>query len=156
MEFKRKSVIDLYLAGKIHSEITRELKRLNVNKVFVYRTIKRYEETGSIAKRHAGGHKKTATSSEIISMVRKRIEQNPNLSSRKMATEFNISARSMQRILKNKLGLEARKIQGTKNPTSEQNSVGSNETSTSSAMEQNNKTNSFPDSFQCVLQPSQD
>ena len=50
MYFKRNSVIALYLAGNSQPAIVRELKHLKVNKVFVYRTITRYN-TGSIAKR---------------------------------------------------------------------------------------------------------
>lgn len=49
MEFKRNSVIALYLAGKLQPAIVRELSHLKVNKMFVYRTIKRYNDTGSIA-----------------------------------------------------------------------------------------------------------
>jgi len=60
MEFKRNSVIALYLAGKSQPAIVRKLKNLKVNKVFVYRTISRYNDPGSIEKRHGSGHQKTA------------------------------------------------------------------------------------------------
>ena len=58
MEFKRDSVIALYLAGKPQVAIVSALQHLNVNKSFVSRTIARYRDTGSVAKRHGGGHKK--------------------------------------------------------------------------------------------------
>ena len=58
MEFKRNSVIALYLSGKSQPAIVRELSHLKVNKMFVYRTIKRYNDTGSIAKRYGGGPKR--------------------------------------------------------------------------------------------------
>ena len=49
MEFKRDSVISLYLAGKPQVAIVRALQHLNVNKSFVSRTIARYRDTGSVA-----------------------------------------------------------------------------------------------------------
>ena len=49
MEFKRNSVISLYLAGKPQVAIFRALQHLNVNKYFVACTIARYRDTGSVA-----------------------------------------------------------------------------------------------------------
>ena len=80
MELKRNSVIALYLSGKSQPAIVRELSHLKVNKMFVYRTIKRYNDTGSIAKRYGGGRKKTATSPERVQKVMARREQNPRRS----------------------------------------------------------------------------
>lgn len=57
MEFKRNRVIALHSAGKCQKDIIRELK---VKRNFVYRAIKRYNDTGSIARRHGGGPGKTA------------------------------------------------------------------------------------------------
>ena len=48
MEFKRDSVISLYLAGKPQVAMVRALQHLNVNKS---RTIARYRDTGSVARR---------------------------------------------------------------------------------------------------------
>lgn len=75
MDLKRNSVIVLYLAGKSQSAIVNELRNLRVNKMFVYRTIKRYNDTASIKKRHGGGHKKTATSAEVVKNVKARIQR---------------------------------------------------------------------------------
>ena len=47
MEFKRDSVIALYLAGKPQVDIARGRQHLNVNKSIVSRTISRYRDTGS-------------------------------------------------------------------------------------------------------------
>lgn len=142
------------MAGKSKSEIVKQLKHLDVNKLLVYRSIKRYEETGSIAKRKGSGAKRTVTTPELISMVRKRIQENPNFSSRQMSIEFNMSRQSMQRILKNELGLKAQKIQETKNLTTKQKSRinESAKTSTSSTVKQNIKIDSHSNSFQ----PSED
>lgn len=111
MEFKRNSVIALCLTGKSQPAIVRELEHLKVNKMFVYRTISRYNETGSISKRCGGDAKKTATSSKVIRSVKARIERNPRRSGRKMASELNISRERVQHILKNELGLKALKFQ---------------------------------------------
>lgn len=94
MEFKYGSVIALYLAGKSQKAIVSQLQHLNVNKTFVHRTIKRYNDTGSIEKRYGAGRKKTTTSREMVKKVRKRIERNSRHSGRKMAAELKISARS--------------------------------------------------------------
>lgn len=117
MEFKRNSVIALHLAGKSQPEIVRQLKHLKVNRMFVHRTINRYNDTGSIAKRHGGGPKRTATSPEMIQEVMKRIEQNPHSSGRQMAHELNISPERMHHILRNELGLKASRCQKAHNPT---------------------------------------
>lgn len=111
MEFKRDSVIALYLAGKPQVAIVRALQHLNVNKSFVSRTIARYRDTGSVAPRPKSGRKKTATSAEMVRKVKKRIERNPRRSGRKMARELKISQGSIRNILKNELKLKALKFQ---------------------------------------------
>lgn len=123
MEFKRNSVIALYLAGKSQPAIVRELQHLKVNKIFVYRTITRYNDTGSIAKRHGGGPKKTATTQENIRNVKARIERNPRRSGRKMAAELKISQRSIRRILQNELKVKSYKFQKVHEITDEQKKV---------------------------------
>ena len=95
MEFKCKSVLALYLAGKSQPAIVRELSHLKVNKMFVYRTINRFNSTGSIAKRYGGGPKKTATTPAMVWKVKARIERNPRRSGRQMAKELKISQRSI-------------------------------------------------------------
>lgn len=111
MEFKRNSVIALYLAGKSQPTIVRELRHLNVNKVFVYRTIIRYNDTGSIAKRNNGGARRTVTSPEMVRKVKKRIQRNPKQSAEKLARDLNVSASSVRRMLKIDLQLKPYKIQ---------------------------------------------
>ena len=58
MEFKRDSVIALYLAGKPHLAIAGPLQHSNVNKSFVSRSIARYHNAGSVASRLKSGRKK--------------------------------------------------------------------------------------------------
>lgn len=111
MEFKRDRVIALHLDGNSPPEIVRQLEHLQVNRMFVHRTINRYNDTGSTAKRHGGGHKRTATSREMIDKAKALIVENPNLSARKIAAKLNISTERTQRILKDHLGLRAQKNQ---------------------------------------------
>ncbi|XP_033213937.1 uncharacterized protein LOC117171001 [Belonocnema kinseyi] len=110
MDFKRNSVIALYLTGKSQPAIVRELNHFKANKVFVYRTITRYNNTGSIAKRHGGCHQKTATSREMVQKVKKRLERNPRRSANQMAKELKISDRSIRLIQKNDLKVKSYKI----------------------------------------------
>lgn len=111
MEFKRDRVIALHLEGNSPPEIVRQLEHLQVNRMFVHRTINRYNDTGSTAKRHGGGHERTATSKEMIDKAKALLEENPNLSARKIAAKLNISTERTQRILKDHLGLKAHRNQ---------------------------------------------
>ena len=111
MDFKRNSVIALYLAGQSNSAIVKELQHLEVNKMFVSRTINRYNDTGSVKKRHGGGPKKSATNPDMIRKVKAQIQQNPRQSARKIAKEMNVSDRSIRRIMKNHLHDKPFKIQ---------------------------------------------
>lgn len=123
MEFKRNSVIALYLAGKSQPAIVRELQHLKVNKVFVYRTIKRYNDTGSIAKRNNGGRRRNATSPEMVRKLKKRIVRNPKQSANKLAGQLNVSATSVRRMLKIDLELKPYKIQKVQDLTPAQKKV---------------------------------
>lgn len=58
---KRKAVIALYLEGKTNIQIRRARPKLKLGEQFVRRTIKRFEETGSIKKRFGGGRKRNST-----------------------------------------------------------------------------------------------
>lgn len=123
MEFKRDSVIALYLGGKTQVAIVRALQHLNVNKSFVSRTIARYRDTGSVASRPKSGRKKTVTTPEMIRKVKARFDRNPRRSGRKIARELNISRERIQHILKNELGLKPLKFQKVQELTDAQKKV---------------------------------
>ena len=99
------------MAGKSNAAIVNELQHLKVNKMFVSRTIKRYNDTGSVKKRYGGGPKKTANNPDMIRKVKARIQRNPRQSANKIAKEMLISDRSVRRILKNHLHVKPYKIQ---------------------------------------------
>lgn len=111
MEMKRKAVIALHLEKKSPIQIVRSLKRLKINEKFVYRTIKRYSETGGTNDRPRSGRPKSVTTENMVKKVKKLIDQNPNCSANRMATVMGISRQSVQRILKEELGLNPCKHQ---------------------------------------------
>lgn len=127
MEFKRNSVIALYLAGKSQPSIVREVKHFKVNKMFVYRTITRYNGTGSVYPRDGVGWKKTARSPEMVRKVKASLEQNPRRSGNQMAKELKISQRSNRRILQNELKVKPYKFQKAHNLTPMQKKLESKE-----------------------------
>lgn len=111
MEFKRYSVIALHLAGKSQPAIARELSHLNVNKMFVYRTMDRWKDTVSIAKRGESGPKRTATAPGMVRKVKKRLEWNRRRSANQMAKELKKSERIIRRILKDEHKVKPYKFQ---------------------------------------------
>lgn len=93
MDAKYDAIIALYLEGKSNSVILRKLSHLQLNRLLVYRTIKRFVETGSVQKRHGGGKKPTATCRANIECVRK-----SSLTGRQIAKQLNISPSSVYRM----------------------------------------------------------
>src|SRR5690348_3285259 len=91
------------------------LKKDGVSRPFISLTIKRWRETGSIADRPRTGRPRTARTPERIKAVRARIRRNPRRSQRRLASHMGVSRRSIQRILKEDLGLtpyKRRKVHG--------------------------------------------
>ena len=83
MELKSNRVIFLYLVGNFVLVIVRQLQQFNLNKIFAYRTINRYNATGRKAKRNRGGPKRTAAFWKMIEKLKTRIERNLNEVKRK-------------------------------------------------------------------------
>lgn len=105
---QQNAIVELNRVGKRACEIVRILK---TNRQMVYRTLKRYNESGSTNKRYGGGRAITATSPSNVKKVRERLRRNPHRSARKMSRELQISERSVRRILKNKIHMFPYKIQ---------------------------------------------
>lgn len=74
---------------------------------FVYRTIKRYQETGSAFDKPRSGRPVTVTTTRMKNIVRSRIWRNPRRSMRKMASDLKISQGSLRNIVKRDLGLSS-------------------------------------------------
>ena len=83
-----------------HSQFPQKTRRK-----LIYRTIKRYRDTGSTSDRQRSGRPTSATTTQKRKVIRSRIQRNPQRSMRKMALELNISRESVRTIVKSDLGL---------------------------------------------------
>ena len=83
MEFKRDSVIGLYLAGRLQVAILRAPQHLHVNKSFVSSAIALYCDTGSVASRPKSGRKKMVITPKMIRKVKVIFDRNPRRSGRR-------------------------------------------------------------------------
>lgn len=111
MEEKRKAVVALHLDGKAQKSIVTELNHLKISKTFVSRTIKRWEETGSVNDKPRSGRPKCARTNKVIENVKDRIRRDPRCSANQLAQEMGMSTGTMNRLLRDDLGLNAYKRQ---------------------------------------------
>jgi inhibitor of nuclear factor kappa-B kinase subunit alpha len=81
------------------------LKKHGIKKRFVYRTVKRLRETGSINDRERCGRPRSARDKAMIKKVMKRFRRKRKQSARKMAPQLHISKSSLQRLIKEDLGV---------------------------------------------------
>ena len=99
---KRIAIVELFKAGKPQKEICKDLK---VNRMLVWRTLKRYKESGNVKNQVGQGHPRSASTSKLIRKSReivqrnlkrsiwktaKRVQRNPKRSIRKTAKEANV------------------------------------------------------------------
>ena len=77
MESQRCAVVELHQVGKSASEILKALKLPKSRRSFVYCTIQRYNETGSVNDHNQSDHPRTATTLEVKKKVASRIARNP-------------------------------------------------------------------------------
>ena len=109
MEACRQTIISLHKDGKTTGNILKSLDHLNLNlnRVFIWRVIKRYKETGEIGSRPSIGRPRPCRTPEIVKAVQAMIRQNPTKSLRRMAKElaeeYNISEHTARRIVKEDL-----------------------------------------------------
>ncbi len=106
MDTGREAIIALFKAGKSNSDIVKSLSHLKINKVFVWRVIKRFKETGGVQSRPRSGRPRSKRTPEAVKAVRAKIRRNPRRSMRKMANESNISENTMRRIVKDDLKMK--------------------------------------------------
>ena len=105
MEKNRVAIVNLYLRGKSQSEILNILNLPKTSRKLVYRTIKRYKDTGSTSDKQRSGRPTFVTTTQKRKVIRSRIQRNPQQSMRKMAVELNISRESVRTIVERDLGL---------------------------------------------------
>lgn len=70
MELKRNIIITVFLAVESRPPINLKLKHMNVSQIFVYRIMKHYKDTDSIAKHNNGGSNRTVLSPEMDRKLR--------------------------------------------------------------------------------------
>ena len=104
----RSAIIFLHKKGKSNVEIAKDLK-ISPNKV--WRTVKRYQETGRVSDRPRSGRPRTKRTPNMIKSVREKIRRNPRRSMRKMALEANMGKTTMLKLVHNDLKMTPFKIQ---------------------------------------------
>ena len=109
MERLRSQVVSLFQTGFSASDILKRMKNENVNRMFVYRTIKRFKETQSIIDRPRSGRPRSARTPRLKNNVHCRIRRNPRKSIRKMAREFSVNHETMRKLVREDLGLKSYK-----------------------------------------------
>lgn len=104
-------------------QIVREIKHLKIHKSFVCRTVKRYNETGSVKDRPRSGRTKSATTKSAVKKVRGRIRRNSSRSAHELANQMEIASEFMSSILQDVLGLKPYKYQKGHEVTAKQEKV---------------------------------
>ena len=85
---------------------------LNIAKgrrAFIYRTIKRYNETGDTNDKPRSGRPCSVRTAALKKRVRERIRRNPRVSMRKMANELKVARRTVQKVVKRDLRMRCLK-----------------------------------------------
>ncbi len=102
MKELRPAIVRMFTAGKSKHEISR---LLDVPRTTVRDAIQRFEATGGFGDRSGRGRKKSPTTLRAVKKVKSRLSRNPKWSTRKLSKAVETSRRTVQRILKNDLGV---------------------------------------------------
>ena len=103
----RSTIISLFMAGNSNGEIFRILKTQNVGRRLIHRTIQRFKGTGTVQDRPRTRRPRIIRTRNLKEKLRKIIVRNPRRSIRKMAQDFQISDRSLRRVIHDDLVLKA-------------------------------------------------
>ncbi|XGW24168.1 hypothetical protein V3C99_005958 [Haemonchus contortus] len=103
----RSAVVAVYKRGSSLSEIDKMLK---LHREQVHRVIKRFEESGKIENRPRGRPERTTRTSSFQKAVKDKLRRDSERSMRKLAKEHNVSNSTMQRLVKEDIGLYPYKI----------------------------------------------
>ena len=107
----RSEIMLLHRQNLTQSVILNRLAHHKIGRKFVYRTIKRYCETGSEIPSKPAGRPRTKRTPGMIKKIRDNIRKNPCRSGRKMAKLYDMSHNTMQKLLKEDIGVKAYKKQ---------------------------------------------
>eukprot|EP00095_Tigriopus_kingsejongensis_P001469 maker-scaffold288_size220435-snap-gene-1.21 protein:Tk01469 transcript:maker-scaffold288_size220435-snap-gene-1.21-mRNA-1 annotation:"hypothetical protein Y032_0322g2447" len=105
---KRSLVIDL-LKKKTSYNIIKKVT--GAIQKYIWRCKKRIESKEGAARRPGSGKTRSVRSKHLIKVVANKVMRNPTRSMNKMAKEHNLSRKTLQRIVKENLGLDPFKIQ---------------------------------------------
>jgi len=108
---RRSAIIELHSKGKSCRQIAECLKHLKVSKSMVAYTIKKFRETQTVSDRPRAGRPRSVRTKKLIKITKTKIARNNKRSINKMASEASVSRRTMQRIVREDLGLKAYKLQ---------------------------------------------
>ena len=120
MKEYRDVVVNLFARGERPGDIFRRLKSHGVKRNFIYYTISRYRETGSIKDRMKSGWPRSARTPAAIKVGRERIRRKMNRSIQKTAADLNVSIRTAHNIMTKDLGYKPykkRKVHGVTEAT---------------------------------------
>ena len=76
MKVYREIIIEKFKKGKSRGDIFRALKSDGVTRNMVYRTIERFQETGTTTDRPRSGRKRSVSTPAAIKVIRERIRRN--------------------------------------------------------------------------------
>ena len=99
---KRAAIVDLHTRGFSNVDIA---KRLVLDRGVVRKTVKRFQELGSLEDRPKAGRPRSARTPANIKVMRERIRRNAKRSINQMAKELEISRWSAQTIVKEDLDM---------------------------------------------------
>ena len=99
----REIIITRIMAGESKPAIA---KALNINRSTVHRAWKAYKERGTTDYQSPPGKPKTVRNENLINTVKAKIEENNEVSVRGLARELNVARTTMERIVKQDLGLK--------------------------------------------------
>ena len=97
---KRTAIVELFKAGNSRKDICKSLK---VNRMLVWRTLKRFEENGDIQNRPGQGRPQTARTPKLVKSIREKIRRNPKRSIQNLAKESRVSYGTMSTLLQKDL-----------------------------------------------------
>jgi len=107
----RDEIIFLHNKKFTPKQILTKLSHHKINERFVFRTLKRYKQTGNALPAKKVGRPRLKRTPDVIKVVRERIRRNPARSGRQLAKSLNMHHSTMQMIIKSDLGLQAFKKQ---------------------------------------------
>ena len=110
-------VIELFLSGVEQNQIFKTLDQKKFGRSFIFRTLKRFRETGNITDKRRSGRPRSICTAVNKKKVRQVLTRHPALSHRKVAARVKISNASTRRIITKVLGYKSFKRTKTESLT---------------------------------------